>query len=221
MNLIILMYMGTVLSSFCIHVNSKFKFFKYILDLGYKVNDKKIDQFKKIVNKYITDIDYFTMIIPIYNVIKFVKKRRKYIAEISMLLNKMIILNIIEKMDEYEAEKYFQKSTWLRTMLMVRKVLSNSKELDLVKIDIDNTNGYKNIHYNFNNSNVYFEKLDEISYEKAEQEQTSQIMESLNISQKRQELEDSRQKLEQNILMGISKDVEHKKSIFVRRKKKK
>lgn len=195
MNLIILMYMGTVLSSFCIHVNSRFKIFKYILDLGYKVNDKKIDRFKKIVNKYITDIDYFTMIIPIYNIIKFVKKRRKYINEISMLLNKMIILNIVEKMDEFEVEEYFQKPIWLRAMLMVRKVLFNSKELDLVKIDIDYTNRYKNIHYNFNNYNIKFEKIDKMPCEKMGQEETNQIMESLNISQKRQELEGLRQKL--------------------------
>lgn len=195
MNLIILMYMGTVLSSFCIHVNSRFKIFKYILDLGYKVNDKKIDRFKKIVNKYITDIDYFTMIIPIYNIIKFVKKRRKYINEISMLLNKMIILNIVEKMNEFEVEEYFQKSIWLRAMLMVRKVLFNSKELDLVKIDIDYTNRYKNIHYNFNNYNIKFEKIDKMPCEKMDQEETDQIMESLNISQKRQELEDLKQKL--------------------------
>ncbi len=193
MNLIILMYMGTVLSSFCIHVNSRFKIFKYILDLEYKVNDKKIDQFKKIVNKYITDIDYFTMIIPIYNIIKFVKKRRKYINEISMLLNKMIILNIVEKMNEFEVEEYFQKSIWLRAMLMVRKVLSNSKELDLVKIDIDYTNRYKNIHYDFSNYNIKFEKIDKMPCEKTEQ--TDQIMESLNVSNKRQELEDLKQKL--------------------------
>ncbi len=218
MNLIILMYMGTVLSSFCIHVNSRFKIFKYILDLGYKVNDKKIDRFKKIVNKYITDIDYFTMIIPIYNIIKFVKKRRKYINEISMLLNKMIILNIVEKMNEFEVEEYFQKSIWLRAMLMVRKVLSNSKELDLVKIDIDYTNRYKNIHYDFSNYNIKFEKIDKMPCEKTEQ--TDQIMETLNISQKRQELEDLRQKLEQNILIETSKYMEHKLSIFTRRKKK-
>lgn len=218
MNLIILMYMGTVLSSFFIHVNSRFKIFKYILDLGYKVNDKKIDRFKKIVNKYITDIDYFTMIIPIYNIIKFVKKRRKYINEISMLLNKMIILNIVEKMNEFEVEEYFQKSIWLRAMLMVRKVLSNSKELDLVKIDIDYTNRYKNIHYDFSNYNIKFEKIDKMPCEKTEQ--TDQIMETLNISQKRQELEDLRQKLEQNILIETSKYMEHKLSIFTRRKKK-
>lgn len=47
MKFIILIYIGTVLSSFCIHVNSRFKIFKYILDLGYKVNDKKIDRLKK------------------------------------------------------------------------------------------------------------------------------------------------------------------------------
>lgn len=145
------------------------------------------------VNKYIIDIDYFTMIIPIYNIIKFVKKRRKYIAEISKLLNKMIILNIVEKMDEFEVEEYFQKSIWLRAMLMVRKVLSNSKELDLVKIDINYTNRYKNIHYDFSNYNIKFEKIDKMPCEKTEQ--TDQIMETLNIGQKRQELEDLKQKL--------------------------
>lgn len=133
MNLLVF-WIGTSVSSFCVEMANELRVFKDVADVGYKIDVKRMSELGNQLNPDGVKISFLTILIPVYNIIQTFKKVIQYNNIRPMLLDQLRIINVLEEMTEYEKEEYQQKPTGLNAIIIPLKTEIRLAHADSIKI---------------------------------------------------------------------------------------
>ena len=134
MNLLVF-WLGTSISSFCVEMSNELRMFKDVADAGYKIDVKKMSELNKQINPDGLKVSLLTMLIPIYNIIHVFKKVMKYNNIRPVLLDQLRVINALEEMTEIEKEEYLKKPTGLNAVIIPFKTEIRLSKAASIKIN--------------------------------------------------------------------------------------
>lgn len=164
-------YMITIISSFLMEMGMGFNFYKRISIKGYKINvEKEMPDIKS--NEQQTNDDNAILrrlikVTPLINMLNCIYEAKIYSDNFENLLEYMIQMNYVVKMNEKELKEFDKNKTGINAWLMHSK--EKSKKENIKKIIIKENN--KEIYYNF----------DKLSVEKSKEGQYYLKIENLEI----------------------------------------
>lgn len=136
----LVLYSGSIILSFSMDLITIFRMLKDIGNAGYKINIKKMEQFK-------TDDNLsFRYLIPGYNIFSAMKIGFEFIQNREMVYNQLITIGALEGMNAEEYKKYQNKPSVMNMLMM--SFDENRKELNLV-IQIKDNTGISKIYYKY------------------------------------------------------------------------
>lgn len=140
---LLIIWIGTIITSFCMDFSNYFRMYKDVADAGYKIDVIKLTESVKGMN--IQKNSVWEIFIPIYNIMKEIDTAFKYNAQRHTLLDQLDVLGALEEMEEYEKEEYLKKPTGFNAFLVTLKSKIRLQNAD--KLEINNENGKSEIFY--------------------------------------------------------------------------
>lgn len=165
------LWLGTIVISYIMKSSHNIKVLKDVFDNSYKFDIKNLSKVEKELNVNAPKMNFLSMFIPIYNIIKVSKRIKQYNIDRNIILSQLDGFKCLDKMNSYEELKYLKKESLLSA---INISLNSKKELKKEKsIKVYDGLGYSEIFYKTNKNN------DDIAFLKA----TGKIAESTIIKQ--------------------------------------
>lgn len=137
---LLVLYGGSIVLSFSMDLITIFRMLKDIGNAGYKINVKKIEQFK-------TDDNLsFRYLIPGYNIFSSMKMGFEFIQNREDVYHQLITIGALEAMSTEEYKKYQSRPNVMNLLMM--SFDEDRKELNLV-IQIKDNTGISKIYYKY------------------------------------------------------------------------
>lgn len=149
MNLLIL-WLETSIASFCLEIAYELRIFKDAADAGYRVNTKKLSEFGNQLNPNASKITFFSMLIPIFNIMQVFQKIIEYNNIRPMILDQLNIIDALEEMSETEKTEYLKNPTGLNAVIILLK--SEARLSQAMVCEMNDDNGYGKIYYKIDES---------------------------------------------------------------------
>ena len=135
---ILIFWLVTSITSVCIEVTNELRVFKDIANAGYKVDIKKLSKLKKQLNLNYSKTTILSMLVPIFNIAKVLKRKTQYNNARPMLLEQLDSIDSLEKMSEIEKKEYLRRPTGLNALLTPIKMerrLANAASVQVCSKD--------------------------------------------------------------------------------------
>jgi len=150
---LLIIWLVTVIVSFCMEIVQEMRMYKDIADLGYLINNDRLSEFGKQFNPDITKKNLMLYLIPFLNFFNVIKNTIVYNNYRDMIFDELRIIGALEEMNEKELLEYSKNKTGFKAFK-----LTIERELDLEKakvLTIDNSK----IYYEKNNGNIFILKV--------------------------------------------------------------
>ncbi len=166
------LWLGTIVISYIMKLSHNIKVLKDVFDNSYVFNIKNLSKVEKELNVNAPKINFLSMLIPIYNIIKVSKRIKQYNIDRNIILSQLDGFKCLDRMNSYEELKYLKRDSLLSAISIA---FNSKKRLKKEKsIKIYDGLGYSEIFYKANKNN------DDIAVLKV----TGKIAESTIIKQK-------------------------------------
>lgn len=150
---LLIIWIGTIITSFCMEISNSMRLYKDMADLGYKINNEKLREVNSQTNPAIRQQSFFSLLIPIYNIFCVFERAIKYNNLKNMVFDQLNILGILEEMNEQEILEYSKKKTGFNAIMVAVKNEINLKNSYSLKED------ESEIRYQFNDNKIVILKV--------------------------------------------------------------
>lgn len=134
------MWLITVISSLGMQGINKFRIFKDVMDNGYKISLKKISKFSSSGTSD-TKNSLIPYLIPVFNLFYVLQSIVNYNESRFYLLDQLRVMNVLEKMSDFETKEYLKKPTILNALIVNFKSETNMYNIERVSFNIDGEEG--------------------------------------------------------------------------------
>lgn len=146
----LILWLGTIVTSFGIEIANELRMFKDVADVGYKVDVKRLSELGKELNPNATKATLLSMLIPVFNVMQVFERTIQYNNVRPMILDQLSIIDVLEEMSEIEKTEYLKKTTGLNALIIsLKSEISLSKATSIKR---NNGNEYSEIYYKMGKS---------------------------------------------------------------------
>ncbi len=124
---LLILWMGSVLTSKVLDISLKLKFVKDIADQGYKIDLNRLKELKEQgeqeeqSNSYENKIEHLSLYLPIVNILLQFKSLFEYIDARPFLIDELRVMDCIIPFTKEEEESYKLKPTWLNAVKLASK----------------------------------------------------------------------------------------------------
>lgn len=208
----LMLWGGTIVTSFGMNTSLTLKIFKDIADSGYKIDKERLFDVTKQLRES-GQIQRLSMLVPGYNLAKAFQAAIEYKNAGPLVIDQFHVLGVLEEMTDKEKEMYQKKPTGLNALAVPFKteIQEKLKEDVLCSVEINSGNEEGKIYYNYN------EETQEITVIKgtgtfknsSQEELEAKLMETIQEVIAKAFLE--KLKEEENIAKQIAEEVREKK----------
>ncbi len=142
---ILIIWIITVIASFCLEISNDFRMFKDVADAGYKIDSKRLSELGKQLNPNGSKIKSLLMLIPMLNIMLVFQRAIQYNNIRPMVLDQLRVMDSLEEMSEIEKAEYQKNPTGLNALIVPLKSEIKLSKATLIKIN--NGNEHSVIYY--------------------------------------------------------------------------
>lgn len=117
----LILWLGSIISSFCMEIANELRMFEDVADAGYKIDIKRLSELGKQLNPNASKATFLSMLVPMVNIMLVFQRTIQYSNSRSMILTQLSMMDVLEEMTEIEKEEYLRKPTGLNALLIVLK----------------------------------------------------------------------------------------------------
>ncbi len=145
---LLLFYIWTIITSFCIEISRELKLYKDLSDVGYKIDTIKYYELKKRLGANLIKKELLLFLIPIYNVLNMFEKTITYNNNRKIIIDQLNILGVLEELSTIEKQEYEKNPTALNALVV--KLRFEQRMLNSKSIVIINGNEFSEVYFEIN-----------------------------------------------------------------------
>ena len=134
---LLVLWLGTSITSFCMEMANELRMFKNVADAGYKIDIRRLSDLSKKLNPNASKATLLSMLIPIFNIMQVFQRTVQYNNARPMILDQLNVMDALEEMSEIEKQEYQKKPTGLNAFLIPLKAEIRISKAASIKIDTD------------------------------------------------------------------------------------
>lgn len=147
---LLVIWIGTTITSFCLEIANELRIFKDAADAGYKIRLKKVSTLSGRSNPHVSKAVRLSLIVPVYNMFAVLQRTMLYNKVRPVMLDLLYVMGALEEMTEIEKQEYLKNPTALNALLVPLKMeIRLSKALS---VGIDDGNENSTIFFEFGES---------------------------------------------------------------------
>lgn len=134
---LLVLWLGTSITSFCMEMANELRMFKDVADAGYKIDIRRLSDLSKQLNPNASKATLLSMLIPIFNIMQVFQRTVQYNNVRPMILDQLNVMDALEEMSEIEKQEYQKKPTGLNALLIPLKAEIRISKAASIKIETD------------------------------------------------------------------------------------
>ena len=134
---LLVLWLGTSITSFCMEMANELRMFKDVADAGYKIDIRRLSDLSKQLNPNASKATLLSMLIPIFNIMQVFQRTVQYNNARPMILDQLNVMDALEEMSEIEKQEYQKKPTGLNALLIPLKAEIRISKAASIKIETD------------------------------------------------------------------------------------
>lgn len=134
---LLVLWVGTSITSFCMEMANELKMFKDVADVGYKIDIRRLSDLNKQLNPNASKTTLLSMLIPIFNIMQVFQRTVQYNNIRPMIFDQLNVMDVLEEMSEIEKQEYQKKPTGLNALLIPLKAEIRLSKATSIKIETD------------------------------------------------------------------------------------
>ncbi|MGM9877801.1 MAG: hypothetical protein ACI33S_04040 [Bacilli bacterium] len=132
---LLVLWLGTSITSFCMEMANELRMFKDVADAGYKIDIRRLSDLSKQLNPNASKATLLSILIPIFNIMQVFQRTVQYNNVRPMILDQLNVMDALEEMSEIEKQEYQKKPTGLNALLIPLKAEIRISKAASIKID--------------------------------------------------------------------------------------
>lgn len=176
---IIIIWIATIIASFCMEMYNELRMFKDVADAGYKVDINRIAELGKQLNPDGTKITLMSLLVIGVNMLMVFQRAIEYNNVRPYVLDQLNVIDALEEMSELEKQEYAKNPTSLNALMIIVK--KNIEASNAITIKIKDGNEQSEIKFKMGSSleDITIVSVTGPSARLSEEEQKKQVVETL------------------------------------------
>jgi hypothetical protein len=170
---ILIIWIGTIVTSFGMEMANELRMFKDAADSGYKIDTQGLFEFLKQINPNETKVTLMSLLIPGANIVSVLQRTVQYNNSRPMLLSQLSVIDSLIPMTKEEKENYKKKPSALNALII------SAKPVESLSISYTDNDGKSTIWFKIENDNFIIVKSEGPVSNLTNLEQRSKLEEKL------------------------------------------
>jgi len=134
---LLVLWLGTSITSFFMEMANELRMFKDAADAGYKIDIRRLSDLSKQLNPNASKATLLSILIPIFNIMQVFQRTVQYNNVRPMILDQLNVMDALKEMSEMEKQEYQKKPTGLNALLIQLRAEIRISRAASIKIETD------------------------------------------------------------------------------------